>query len=711
MEKAAKTRSRAKAAALPLAPSDIDNRKEEKEEELVLNPAPPDDGGVKKRKTKKKKPVVEAESQPTEPQPESETAAEEQTTSKRAVGRRVKAKDIVSDIENNRMSAVTQEDEPFEEEEEEKTKQKAKKETAGKKKSRKVPRKKKEETEMVVETVAVEVEENKENNEETKEEKTMKKRRGRKAAAKEAINEEQTTQQEVVAAVEKTPKHTVSVENNDNAVTKTPYVTSSVSNEEAKTPKTNTEVVAAVAAVISTTTTRSRARTRTTNNEVESMRQAALPQIEPTAEVSVPTESQSTAQQPSNTTETTAAAPSSVKKPKIGGGARIVRPKETIAVIKTVVSESNANGGVVEVEKKVVEIVKREAGPRIVKPPEAILQEQQLAAKRKQQNEELLKAKKLKERAESVQKKTITATTTSSTSSVDSKKETAPDFKSIHQKEASKMESIIDFQKRLHQRHMSMNSETRIAAPTTLANKPLGAVTAAAAATGRSPSVSAVSRIASGLPKPNIAAPKENNENNANNNPVAAKVKRTATFTASSTPKANNVLGAQSSNIPVFMSKAQPKDQKTPKALTTTKGRTNTETGGENLNPKTPSNQVVKTTKPAQQQQQPKTPANQVQKPTGVESSAVKRSAQKFSQYLPKQQSQENAVPSIPPQLATSSFIRRKSFDLNASLSRRLGYKPYIGKLKPIEPPVVKPSVSNTALSTTKANLNTTRNN
>ena len=115
------------------------------------------------------------------------------------------------------------------------------------------------------------------------------------------------------------------------------------------------------------------------------------------------------------------------------------------------------------------------------------------------------------------------------------------------------MESIIDFQKRLHQRHMSMNSETRIAAPVTLANTPLGTVTAASAATGRSPSVSAVSRIASGLPKPNIVAPKENNENNANNNPVVAKVKRTATFTASSTPKANNVLGAQSSNIPVFM--------------------------------------------------------------------------------------------------------------------------------------------------------------
>lgn len=84
MEKAAKTRSRAKAAALPLAPSDVDNRKEEKEDELVLNPAPPDDGGVKKRKTKKKKIVVEAESQPTEPRPEPEAAPEE-PTSKRLI--------------------------------------------------------------------------------------------------------------------------------------------------------------------------------------------------------------------------------------------------------------------------------------------------------------------------------------------------------------------------------------------------------------------------------------------------------------------------------------------------------------------------------------------------------------------------------------------------------------------------------------------------
>lgn len=47
--------------------------------------------------------------------------------------------------------------------------------------------------------------------------------------------------------------------------------------------------------------------------------------------------------------------------------------------------------------------MRREAGPRIVKPPEAILAEQQLAAKRKQlmeQNEQM-RAKKLKEKVDS----------------------------------------------------------------------------------------------------------------------------------------------------------------------------------------------------------------------------------------------------------------------------------------------------------------------
>ncbi len=42
-------------------------------------------------------------------------------------------------------------------------------------------------------------------------------------------------------------------------------------------------------------------------------------------------------------------------------------------------------------------------------------------------------------------------------------------------------------------------------------------------------------------------------------------------------------------------------------------------------------------------------------------------------------------APSMSTLLASSSFIRRKSYDLNRSLSKQLSYKPHAGKIKPFD--------------------------
>jgi hypothetical protein len=58
--------------------------------------------------------------------------------------------------------------------------------------------------------------------------------------------------------------------------------------------------------------------------------------------------------------------------------------------------------------------------------------------------------------------------------------------------------------------------------------------------------------------------------------------------------------------------------------------------------------------------------------------------------------------------LATSSFNRRKSFDLNASLARKCNWKPHTGKLKPVE--LAGSTIGNHLKTTTNTNMNDTIN-
>ena len=155
------------------------------------------------------------------------------------------------------------------------------------------------------------------------------------------------------------------------------------------------------------------------------------------------------------------------------GGARIVRPKQTITEIKIF---KKGNNEVEEVTKRVVEVVKNEAGPRIVKPTILYANEvcETTESNKRKLNENVAKKvinNKVKKPAQpdaSTKVESTKPTESSSASSVSSKEtkntivaKAVPDFKAIHQKEEKKMESLGEYLQRKQERFAKLTNSVK----------------------------------------------------------------------------------------------------------------------------------------------------------------------------------------------------------------------------------------------------------
>lgn len=369
MEKAAKTRSRAK-AAVPSAPIIVTQPEPEPPAQAIV--------AKKVRKTKKKKSptaapvdvapttIISTASITTEPLKSDETA--NPAPKKRT--KRLKAQEIVAEIEQQEKPEESAIVSLLEESTKlaEATPAKKTKKSVG----RKGGRKKKEVEEKPVETtktparpipIVVEAPKTVEAPITTPSVKKLVKKRGRKAAqAADRTQVVEPEQQQPEPQQPEPPQPAMKVVAHEVGVV-----------IATKTPKQAQETVQQ--APLSRTRTRTRTQTRVepvakptlnTTQDLPSDKPAEQPAkpeappvvvnekaAEPTPIVEQQQPQTSKAQQaPSTPSE----APPSAKKPKVGGGARIVRPKETVSLVKAIpVGEKEEK---VELEKKVVEIGK-----------------------------------------------------------------------------------------------------------------------------------------------------------------------------------------------------------------------------------------------------------------------------------------------------------------------------------------------------------------
>lgn len=358
-------------------------------------------------------------------------------------------------------------------------------------------------------------------------------------------------------------------------------------------------------------------------------------------------------QMPTHATDQTVAADDVVvvvvekEKPKLTG-ARIIRPTEKKLFLVETTNKKDETI-TVEVVKK-VEIVRQEAGPRIVKPATISLSGEEAAHG---SNEKKKKSKVS-----------------------DTKTKPVPNFKAIHEKNESKMENLQEFMNRQKERARKITGQKTSLTSPAVPDRTKEIATGLSNAASNINSNQSKPQTSSKLKTPTLASRLINHI-------------KPKTPTSKNTPKMMKSVSASTmpnSNIPRF--NKLDKDQKTDKAQ---------------IQPKTP-NQPKTPVAKYQDNNNNKTPSStrKIIQHSSAFLGSIKKTLKIGATGLPASSSSSSAVNSdngFPSStvstsnlLLSSSFNRRKSYDLSLrnqlaqfNASNKQSYNPHIGKIKPFE--------------------------